>query len=293
MIELRILRYAHHVVACGRNVRGKVVVKWGGGLITEKEQLCTANREIIHNLVDTIITCHKNNLDVILVHGAGSFGHLRAKQWRLNEGKLDSSLFSADDTCSTQEQAVKLVRKDMLTLNSIVMEELTNADISAAVLPPHNWASGTGENFEGDLAFFASAPEGIVMVTYGDVVDCDEPMRFGILSGDDLVTRLAIEVPNVKRLVFAIGGVDGLLRCPPQRATADDLIEIWNPDIKFEGEHQQDIDVTGGIGLKAARGAKVAQKGIEVIMVSGQHPKRVADACIGVETRGTKVVSNL
>jgi isopentenyl phosphate kinase len=273
-------------------MRGKVVVKWGGGLITEKNQLCTVNRDIIHDLVETISICHDNDLDVILVHGAGSFGHLRAKQWRLNEGKIDPSNFTPDESCSTQEQAVELVRKDMLTLNSIVMEELTNADISAAVLPPHNWANGTGDNFEGDLTFFASAPEGIVMVTYGDVVNCDEPMGFGILSGDDLVTRLAIEVPNVKRLVFAIGGVDGLLRCPPQRATDDDLIEIWSPNIKFEKEHQQDIDVTGGIGLKAARGAKVADNGIEVMMVNGQHPQRVADACIGVETRGTKVISN-
>ena len=71
-----------------------------------------------------------------------------------------------------------------------------------------------------------------------------------------------------------------------------DLIEIWSPDIEFEGEHKSDIDVTGGIGLKAARGAKVAQNGIEVMMVSGQHPQRVTDACIGVATRGTKVVYN-
>ena len=273
-------------------MRDKVVVKWGGGLITEKNQLCSVNRDVISSLVSTIITCHDNDLDVILVHGAGSFGHLRAKQWRLNEGKIDPSNFTADEFCSTQEQAVELVRKDMLTLNSIIMEELTRADISAAVLPPHNWVNGTGESFQGDLTFFAGAPEGIVMVTYGDVVDCDEPLQFGILSGDDLVTRLAIEVPNVKRLVFAIGGVDGILRCPPDRATEDDLIEIWSPDIEFEGEHKSDIDVTGGIGLKAARGAKVAQNGIEVMMVSGQHPQRVADACIGVATRGTKVVYN-
>ena len=67
-------------------MRDKVVVKWGGGLITEKNQLCTVDRDIIRSLVGTIITCHDNDLDVILVHGAGSFGHLRAKQWRLNEG---------------------------------------------------------------------------------------------------------------------------------------------------------------------------------------------------------------
>lgn len=272
-------------------MRDKVVVKWGGGLITDKSQLCTAKRDIIRSLVETIITCHENDLDVILVHGAGSFGHLRAKQWRLNEGKINPSNFTADHTCSTQEQAVQLVRKDMLTLNSMVMEELTKADISAAVLSPHNWARGTGENFAGDLSLFASAPEGIVVVTHGDVVDCDEPQKFAILSGDDLVTRLAIEVPNVQRLVFAIAGVDGLLRCPPDRASPEDLIEIWSPDIEFEGEHQSEIDVTGGIGLKAARGAKVADNGIEVMMVSGEHPQRVADACIGVKTRGTKVIS--
>ena len=147
-------------------MRDKVVVKWGGGLITEKNQLCTVNRDVIRSLASTIITCHDNDLDVILVHGAGSFGHLRAKQWRLNEGKIDPSNFTADDFCSTQEQAVKLVRKDMLTLNSIIMEELTRADISAAVLSPHNWVNGTGESFQGDLTFFAGAPEGIVMVTY-------------------------------------------------------------------------------------------------------------------------------
>ena len=38
---------------------------------------------------------------------------------------------------------------------------------------------------------------------------------FGILSGDDLVKRLSIEIDDVERLVFAIGGVDGVLENPP------------------------------------------------------------------------------
>ena len=53
------------------------------------------------------------------------------------------------------------------------------------------------------------------MVTHGDVVECDGPRQFGILSGDDLVYRLATELCDVKRLVFAMGGVEGVLREPP------------------------------------------------------------------------------
>ena len=36
-------------------------------------------------------------------------------------------------------------------------------------------------------------------MVYGDVVD-DETMEFGILSGDDLMLRYSIEIPDVERL---------------------------------------------------------------------------------------------
>ena len=86
--------------------------------------------------------------------------------------------------------------------------------------------------------------------------------------------------------------VDGLLRRPPRDATAlADLIRVWSPATVFEGEHNSEIDVTGGIGLKAARGAQVAAAGIEVMMVNGEHDDRVLCACAGRPTRGTRVVS--
>jgi len=104
-----------------------------------------------------------------------------------------------------------------------------------------------------------------------------------------LVLRLSTEVPGVRRLVFAIGGVDGLLRVPPDQATYDDLIEHWSPSVAFEGAHYSEIDVTGGIGLKAARGAQAAAKGVEVHMVNGGHADRVYQACLGEPVRGTRV----
>ena len=44
------------------------------------------------------------------------------------------------------------------------------------------------------------------MISFGDVVDCDEG-EFGILSGDDLVVRICQDISHVSKLVFAIRGL--------------------------------------------------------------------------------------
>jgi isopentenyl phosphate kinase len=273
------------------NMRERVIIKWGGGLITDKSSLCTPDLEILEHLAQTVSTCQSNDVDVVLVHGAGSFGHLRAKHWRLNEGALPDEVFENDDMCSSQREAVDQVRKEMLQLNSHVCEALVRKKLTPVIHPPHLWAKNTGPDFLGDLERFHQEKDAQVHVTFGDVVDVEGGERFGILSGDDLVARLAVELPHIKRLVFAIKGVDGLLRVPPEHANESDLIARWSPDIEFEGTHQSEIDVTGGIGLKAARGSFVASHGIEVIMVNGGRTERVLGAMLGHPVRGTIVTA--
>ena len=268
-------------------MRERVVVKWGGGLITEKHTMKTVRHEILQSLAAQINACLSAGLDVILVHGAGSFGHLKAKQYRLAEGKLEGEAFEGT---MTQEEAVEDVQQDMLELNAHVMEALTKLDISAVSLPPHTWARNTGPSFEGDLTMFEEAPRGIVVVTHGDVVECDQK-RFCILSGDDLVVRLANEISGVRRLVFAMGGVDGVLAQPPREGVTNVLLETLSSDLLFEGEHAAEMDVTGGIGLKVTRGFQVAKTGVEVLLVSGEHDSRVVDACLGRPVIGTRLVA--
>ena len=206
-------------------MRERVVIKWGGGLITEKSSLCTPNLAILEQLAETIVVCQKNGIDVILVHGAGSFGHLRAKHWRLNEGLLLDAEFNSDGVCTTQREAVHTVRQEMLELNAHVCHALEQKNITPIVHPPHLWAQNTGPGFTGDLNRFHQHEPGQVHVTFGDIVDVEGNEQFGILSGDDLVVRLAVELPGVQRLVFAIKGVDGILRVPPEQADDDDLID--------------------------------------------------------------------
>ena len=252
---------------------GTVVIKWGGGLITHKDKLCTVNQSVIDSLADV---CKKSNKKLVIVHGAGSFGHMKAKEFRLAEGRVAGMC---------QDGAVSEVRNDMLQLNQKVVSSLESRGLDVKSFPPHKWAKGTGPNFSGKLPIY----DGITVV-YGDVVD-DESNDFGILSGDDLMLRYATEIPGVERAIFAIGDVDGILRVPPSKAGPDDLIVEWNPSMEFEGEHAVEIDVTGGIGLKASRGAMIASKGIDVILVNGEISQRVADAIEGLPVVGTRIVS--
>ncbi|MCH1616001.1 MAG: isopentenyl phosphate kinase [Candidatus Poseidonia sp.] len=271
-------------------MRERVVVKWGGGLITQKDTMKTVRHDVLENLAEQLEDCLLQGLDVVLVHGAGSFGHLKAKAYHLAEGRTEALDLPAN---RTQEQAVEEVRQDMLELNEHVMAALTKRDVSAVSLPPHQWARNTGPRFQGDLTLFESAPQGIVLVTHGDVVDCDEPKGFGILSGDDLVYRLATELSGVKRLVFAMGGVEGVLQEPPNGVHDEEkLIETLHVNDTYEGEHMRSMDVTGGIGLKVQRGFETAEHGVEVLLVSGEIGHRVRDACLGDEVRGTTLRSS-
>ncbi|MGB0787820.1 MAG: hypothetical protein ACPGR1_07455, partial [Candidatus Poseidoniaceae archaeon] len=123
----------------------RIVIKFGGALITKKDEECVANVEIIRNLCSVVHDITQHGIQVIVVHGAGSFGHLKAKRWRLNEGFIQG-LQVADNACQSQTEAVEQVRSDMLALNTIVVSELEKFDLNVQSHPPHEWAKNLGPN---------------------------------------------------------------------------------------------------------------------------------------------------
>lgn len=281
-------RYPHDAGWNRVSMRERIVVKWGGGLITEKSTLKTVNSQAIEQLALELHDVVNNGVDVVLVHGAGSFGHLQAKRYRLAEGRQHGDI----EGPMTQDEAVVAVQQDMLELNDHVMAALTAHEISAVRLPPHDWVHGTGLDFEANFDLFTSAPNGIVMVTFGDVVTRDPPHDFGILSGDDLVARLVMELGNIRRLVFAMGGVDGVLKSAPVEGQPQELIEVMTPSTLYDGEHAAEMDVTGGIGLKIQRGFEAANHGCEVLLISGEVPGRFSSACMGLPVVGTRLMTS-
>ena len=88
-------------------MRERVVVKWGGGLITKKHEMKTVRTDVLDDLARQLEACLDEGVDVVLVHGAGSFGHLKAKAYRLAEGKVNDGNLPSE---MTQEEAVADVR---------------------------------------------------------------------------------------------------------------------------------------------------------------------------------------
>ena len=66
----------------GQYMNGRrVLIKLGGGLITFKEELCKVRLDILNACAESIANIVDMGWRPIIVHGAGGFGHLRAKQY--------------------------------------------------------------------------------------------------------------------------------------------------------------------------------------------------------------------
>lgn len=260
----------------------RVILKLGGGLITDKSKY----KQVRMKQIEAVCTTTRELVDlghsVIIVHGAGSFGHLEAKKWRLAEGH-DSEI-SKD-----QELAVSRVRSDMDELNNLVIESLINAGVKCDVKPPREWVTGVGVGFQGDLSSFAREPGEPVPVTFGDVVETADDNRFGILSGDHIMVRLGCEMPDVSACVFLLGDVDGLMDRPPNDLGAV-LLPTWHLDDVFSDSHNPDVDVTGGIMLKVHCAALIARHVDDVWLLNGTVPSRILDVLSSADTIGTRIL---
>lgn len=166
-------------------------------------------------------------------------------------------------------------------LHSHVIDALRDLPIHSH--PPRDFVTNTGSTFDGDLdAFLAPG----IHLTFGDVVNCDPPADFGILSGDDLMLRLSNELPGVICSIFAMGGTPGVMT---DSSTEADLIPLLTAETGFTGVHDENVDVTGGIFLKVERAFEIAKHVEHVWFIDGHHPSRMVEIINTGETMGTRI----
>ena len=270
-----------HLMATMSNMP-RVIVKLGGGLITDKSLYRQVRLDRIDAVSAVIKELKDSGYSVIIVHGAGSFGHLEARKWKISEGYNR-------DISKEQADAVTRIRSDMDDLNEYVVKSLMNAGVECEVMPPRKWATGVGVEFQGDLDSFVRDPALPVPITFGDVVDTADDARFGILSGDHIMVRLGCEVPDVSACIFLLGDVDGLMDRPPNEAGAM-LLERWKLDEGLSESHNPDVDVTGGIMLKARCASLISRRVEDVWLLNGTVPNRMLNVVSNGDTIGTRVL---
>jgi isopentenyl phosphate kinase len=103
-----------------------LLVKFGGSVITVKSKYRTLRAADLSRLARELAAAHDPEAGTVLVHGAGSFGHILAAKHRLKEGFHDS----------TQLAAVAQVQRDVRALDLEVLDALLKARLRPISIPP-------------------------------------------------------------------------------------------------------------------------------------------------------------
>ena len=260
-------------------------LKLGGSLITDKDLPRTARLEVLDRLAGEIAAAFQQQPDLRLVlgHGAGSFGHVPARQYGTRQGV----------STSAQWQGFVEVWREAVALNRLVMDALQRAELPAIALPPSaSVLAEDGQVARWDLASLSAALDhGLLPVVYGDVVF--DIVRGGtILSTEDLFAHLARAL-HPQRLLLA-GREPGVWADYPVCTRLVEQISPSSlPQIAASLYGSASTDVTGGMASKVLEMLALVGDvpGLESLIFSGETPGLVEQALLGAHP-GTRIVGN-
>ena len=210
----------------------ELVVKLGGAAITHKDSAVESLDEpALRSVAETIATAIEELRDaegrppkVIVVHGAGSFGHQHAKAYGVARGGAGAlnELAPEDDVNRRLRLGFAKTRNAVCRLNSLVVSALVDAGVNAVGVSPFGaWSTrGGGKTLNVETSPNAMAvaiktiDAGLVPVLHGDAV-FDVDTDVAILSGDVVVRELCAFF-KPKRAVF-VTDVPGIFDKPPPK----------------------------------------------------------------------------
>jgi isopentenyl phosphate kinase len=257
-----------------------IFLKLGGSLITDKTRPYTPRPDKLDFLAKEIASALKENKDLQLVlgHGSGSFGHSAASGYKTRLGVSGHAAWDGFAEVWYQASA----------LNRIVVEVLHRVGLPAITLSPA--ASITAH--DGNVANWdyypiqATLRNGLLPVIHGDVAFDD--IRGGtILSTEDLFTSLASKL-SPQRILLA-GLEAGVWADFPVKEHL--LTEITPGSF---GQHASALgaaagtDVTGGMLSKVTGMLSLIERipNLEVLIFSGEQAGNLTEALRG-ENPGT------
>jgi len=248
----------------GGMLNGIVVVKLGGSLVTRKDIALTPDfrniRIVAKELADYSSRSERNQCNIFLIHGGGSFGHFYAKRYKL----------SSHEFRKVDPKGVALTMAAMIDLHCIILKELAKEGVySVTILTSELLAEDSKSISLFGLRRLNNILERkLVPLSFGNVAISSEGAR--IISGDEIALRLS-QNPGVKKVVFAMD-VDGVFPTPEMDTPVIDKIS----SMRGIRTSARKFDVTGGIGAKTKMGLILARNKAEVFYVNGAKRHRLS-----------------
>jgi isopentenyl phosphate kinase len=272
-----------------------VLLKLGGSLITDKQRPFTAREDVIRRLGCEIrqVLDDQPDLQLILGHGSGSFGHVVAHKYRMREGILDAPEASNREAWRGYVETAAVAAR----LNRLVTDLLLEEGVPVVSYQP----SASARCRKGDLMYLDTHPmkqvlnSGLVPLVYGDVA-VDAVQGFTIVSTEQIFDNIARELQPA-RIILA-GIVDGVYNADPmehsdasryEEITLDNWEEV---ESALSGSHG--TDVTGGMFSKVRDmfHLVLAQPPLQVHIISGEKPGDIASALAGSDREIGTIITN-
>ena len=243
-----------------------IVVKLGGAALTDKKRIYTANKDAIDSAASQIAAIHRRN-SILLVHGAGSFGHLPAIRFGLSKGFQGAR----------QLDGLARAKMKLLEWEFLLDRKLLEYHIPVLPFLPSDYLlARDGRIVSCDVRpIRAWMRLGCVPSTGGDIVP-DVSMGFSIVSGDQLAVHMA-RILHASILIFATD-VDGVFDSDPKKNQKARLIrKLHGSRVRkiAVGTGEEGTDVTRGMKGKLEEATIAAADGIQVFFVNLLKGKRL------------------
>jgi isopentenyl phosphate kinase len=253
------------------------IVKLGGSVITRKREVERPRPKILARLSSEIASASPRRL--VVLHGAGSFGHPGAKRFGLARPP------TPDRSPGERARGAAIVATEVRRLHLLVLRALLAAGVSPASVPIATHA----RNRAGLLVAFDAKPfldalgRGLTPVSFGDVVP-DEEWGASILSADTIAEAL-VEPLGAARVLF-VSDVPGVLEGPP-RGRRTVVAELDEGTVAKLRPLTGAVDVTGGIRGKAESMLRIARAGADAGLISGLSDGQLSRALRGESVYGS------
>lgn len=262
-----------------------MILKVGGSATTFKEEneLKTKD-EVIERVAEEIKAAkEKHDFNLVLVHGAGPFGHKLVHEYDVIDGIKDER--GVEGFVKTHNSVGALNKKyvDIFAEKGLLLMPfqpsaiITNTDKKISHF-----------NTEELEKIMTISPK-IIPVLYGDMV-FDEKLKGSIVSGDAIISFLAKKF-KAEKVLFG-SDVDGVFTADPKTNPEADLIpKIDNQnfeEILKKVEGAKAIDATGGMKNKLLE-LKEKLKGIKTVIFNLTQEENLQKLLAGEKGIGTEI----
>jgi isopentenyl phosphate kinase len=240
-----------------------ILLKLGGGLLTDKNKPLSIREDIVKSAVKQIIDANEK---IILIHGGGSFGHPLAKKYSISNG--------IDKTIPDQILGVAETHHAMIKFNSYLIEQFLESSYpvlsfqTSSIFTKDSEVISTKSLDVIEIALDLN----IMPILYGDII-LDKQGSFSIISGDQIILALCQNLHNynISKVVFAMES-DGLYIVDKDNSENCKLVtECYSNELDSLNlaDLGQKIDVTGGIKSKLNFIKTICKSKIPVQLLNG------------------------